>query len=530
MAVVVTVTVESSGGDYTTLSGAESGQQAIRANLVASDEQLDIVCGDLADTTAVTVDGFTCDATRFIRIKAATGDEAEMPWSTSSYRLSVASAPLTLSDTFIRVERIQIETTDTGSNRTVVFSATADIKLIKCHIRTTGTLQHQGVDVRAGGTIVENCFIIGTATASTEGIDDSGGGGGITLRWYNNTVINFAVNYRLDGLPTTVMKNCLGSGSSGNDFTGTGTSNNNASEDTTAPGTDSRVSQTFTFVGASDWHLGAADAGARTYGADLSGDAGWAFSDDFDGVTRVAPWDIGADQVAVVGIAYDAASNSGEQLADDSYTWNHTCTGSNRYLVVGIGMLSLAQTVSSITYNSVAMSFLGAQSSVSGAARVELWGLIAPSTGSNAILVTLTGAINSGGVASSYTGVHQSSPTEAFNSAQATNVGAADATVAVTTVADNDWVVDVVASDDTAITVGTGQTSRNNIAGTVGAVANSDEGPKTPAGAVTMSWTNVGAAATWSIGGIALRPTTASSLNFIPGNTTKFLMLLGLGT
>jgi len=299
---VITVTVESSGGDYTTLSGAESGQQAIRANLVGNTEQLDIVCGDLEDTTTVTVDGFTTDATYFIRIIGSAGDYAEMPWSTGSYRLSVAGAPLTLSDPFTRVERIQIETDDTGSNRTVVFSSgVAGIKLIKCHIRTTGTLQHQGVDVRSDGVIVENCFIIGTGTASTEGLDNSGGSGGITHRWYNNTVINFAVNYRLDGLPTTVMKNCLGHGSSGNDFTGTGTSNNNASQDTTAPGTGSRTSQTFTFVSASDWHLGAADAGARTYGADLSADAGWPFPDDFDGVTRVAPWDIGAGQVVATG-------------------------------------------------------------------------------------------------------------------------------------------------------------------------------------------------------------------------------------
>lgn len=215
---------------------------------------------------------------------------------------------------------------------------------------------------------------------------------------------------------------------------------------------------------------------------------------------------------AVAGIAFDAASNSGYQAASSSYSWSHTCTGSNRYLTVGISMLSLAQTVTGITYNSVSLSLLGVRASVSGAARVELWGLVAPATGSNTIAVTLSGAIASAGNASSYTGVHQTSPTEAFNSAQATNVGAADATVDVTTVADNAWAVDIVCTDDTAITVGAGQTQTGNVTGAGGSGAMSYEGPKTPAGVITMSWTDVAGLATWAIGSIALRPVAGVDL------------------
>lgn len=237
---------------------------------------------------------------------------------------------------------------------------------------------------------------------------------------------------------------------------------------------------------------------------------------------------MGTEVAVSSGIAFDAASNSTYQAASSSYSWSHTCTGANRYLVVGVGMLSVAQSVSSITYNSVALTLLGVQSSLTGAARVELWGLVAPATGSNTIAVTLTGAIASAGAAASYTGVHQSFSTEGFNSAQATNVGAADATVNVTTVADNDWVVDIVATDDTAITVGAGQTSRNNVTGAGGSAADSDEGPKTPAGSVTMSWTNIAALATWSIGAIALRPIAASGLSSARINNS--LMMMGIGT
>lgn len=267
------------------------------------------------------------------------------------------------------------------------------------------------------------------------------------------------------------------------------------------------------------------------FGSDVCG----IYSYDTIGTADVsAGWTQTADDACAIAIAisevantisHDADSNSGYQAASSGYNWNHTCAGSNRYLSVGIGMLSLAQTVTAMTYNSVAMTFLGSQNSVTGAARIELWGLIAPATGTNSIAVTLSGSIASAGVASSYTNVHQTSPTEGFNSAQATNVGAADATVNVTTVADNDWCVDIVATDDTAITVGAGQTSAGNVTGLGGSAAMSYEGPKTPAGSVTMSWTNVAALATWSIGSIALRNIAASTL----GGTSSKFALLGVG-
>lgn len=225
-------------------------------------------------------------------------------------------------------------------------------------------------------------------------------------------------------------------------------------------------------------------------------------------------------------IMFDAASNSGYQATASSYNWAHvTSTGNNRYLIVGVSLLSVAgSSVTSITYNSVAMTFLGAIASVTGAVRSELWGIVAPATGSNNIAVTLSAGLISAACAISFTGVHQTSPVEGFNSASATNVGAADATVGVVTVATNDWVVDQVATDDTAITVGAGQTSRNNVTGAGGSGADSTE-PATSPATVTMSWTNVGALATWSTVAIALRDINASTLGSVMGfmtTNTKF--------
>lgn len=220
-----------------------------------------------------------------------------------------------------------------------------------------------------------------------------------------------------------------------------------------------------------------------------------------------AKWFLGT-----AGVAFDAASNSTYQTAQSSYSWSHTCTGANRFLAVDIELLSVpGTTVSSITYNGVALAFIGAKSTVSGAGRVECWGLAAPASGSNTIAVTLSAAVGSAGTAVSYTGVHQTVPTEAFNSAQATNVGAADATVTVTSVADNCVIHAACATDDTSITAG--NTARNNVTGALGSGADEDTGPITPATATAMSYTGVGALQTWAIAGYAIRPTTAAGGN-----------------
>lgn len=229
-------------------------------------------------------------------------------------------------------------------------------------------------------------------------------------------------------------------------------------------------------------------------------------------------WSFGAP--VTTGIVYDTSSNSGFQTLSSSYSWSHTCTGANRFLAVDIELLSVAQTVSGITYNGVALSLIGARTTVSSVGRVECWGLIAPATGSNTIAVTLTGAVASAGTAVSYANVNQTTATEAFNSAQATNVGAADATVAITTVTDNDWVHAACVSNDTSITAG--QTSRNNVTDSAGTGADEDTNAAvSPAGVQTMSYTGIGAGQTWAIAGYGIRPVSASgayTLNAAPGS------------
>jgi hypothetical protein len=107
-----------------------------------------------------------------------------------------------------------------------------------------------------------------------------------------------------------------------------------------------------------------------------------------------------------MAVTFDAATNAGSVL-----TFNHTCTGTNRYLVVCVLFASATITVTGVTYNTVAMASIGTQIA-SNNNRVTLFGLVAPATGTNSVAITLSGA--SPGMANgamSFTGADQTQTT-----------------------------------------------------------------------------------------------------------------------
>ena len=210
-------------------------------------------------------------------------------------------------------------------------------------------------------------------------------------------------------------------------------------------------------------------------------------------------------------IAFDAGSNSGAQGTASSYSWSHTCTGSDLVLVVGVSIRHNTVTVTGITYNGIALTQIRTDGRTS-LTYSEIWFLKAPATGSNTIAVTLSGGPTrsiSGAV--SLTGVDQTTPNDADNGATGSST---TPSASVTTVADNAWIVDVVAvrtGSSETITVGSGQTQRWNVLdGANGLRAGgSHEGPVTPAGATTMDWT-ISASKAWALSAAAFKPVAAA--------------------
>lgn len=204
-------------------------------------------------------------------------------------------------------------------------------------------------------------------------------------------------------------------------------------------------------------------------------------------------------------VLLDVKSDSGFQVLQTTYTWNHTCSGSNRFLIVTIALFSTGS-VSTLTYNSVSLTRI---SSISNSGiTTEVWGLINPTIGTNTISVTLSGSLTSVGEASSWVNVNQTTATE--GTATGTGSGPSDASVAITSTADRCVPYMALCTNDVAVTAN--QTPINNKTDSVtGSGADEYSGLITPAGGTTMSFTGIDSLKSWSAVAFFIRPTFAAA-------------------
>jgi hypothetical protein len=223
---------------------------------------------------------------------------------------------------------------------------------------------------------------------------------------------------------------------------------------------------------------------------------------------------------AAFGVQVDSASSG--QTQRTSMTISHTTSGSNRLMLVGVALNNnQSETVSSVTYNGLALTLVGTAASTTNT-RVEIWRRIAPSTGTNDVVITFSGNLRYGARAGvmTFTGAHQTTPLGTFAGANGNTVG--PATVNVTSAA-TDLVFDTVgcAANDTAtlcgsLTVGAGQTQRWNLfaldAGSTGEQTRAAGSTEPGAASVTMSWAIAPVTAVpWAIGAVPIKPSGASA-------------------
>ncbi len=138
-------------------------------------------------------------------------------------------------------------------------------------------------------------------------------------------------------------------------------------------------------------------------------------------------------------IAFDAITKSFAS-ANTSFTISHTCTGSNRYLLVCINTDNVEDTniVTSVTYAGVSMTKIGAYADSGSLLTLTIWALIAPATGANNVVITQSSSKAIVYSFVSYTGCNQTAqPTTSDN----IKVTATTTLPLLTTkVAGNDWV------------------------------------------------------------------------------------------
>lgn len=216
-----------------------------------------------------------------------------------------------------------------------------------------------------------------------------------------------------------------------------------------------------------------------------------------------------------MAVAVDAVSSSGGGSAS-SFSWAHTCSGSDRLLMLGIAWYDSIDTISSVTYNSVAMTIVPSSSKSIGQYTVVLYYLINPASGSNTVAVTFSGGVfDFGGGAVSFTGADQTTPLGTAATASGTST---TPSVAVTS-ASGEIVLDtLIITHSGTLTVDGSQTQRwNATGGGYTKYAGSTEGG---AASTTMSWSN-STSQDWAITGVAVKPVSA--------NTVRQLCLIGVG-
>jgi hypothetical protein len=278
MATVITKTIKPSGGDYTSLSNWEAGEQA---NLVALNEIAVAECYSMTDTTKVNINGWTTGANNYIEIYTPLSERHKGVWDDSKYILSIASAysyGLILNVSNIYIEGLQISITGDFSYEGGIGceDSTGFYKISKNIIRgvlSSGVESCFAISTTSGAYIWNN-IIYGwkEVTGNINGVFLTNGPGYA----YNNTIVNcFDGAYNPYGGGITLVNNIFSSCTNDVDDTSyasvtatyCSTTNDNT-KGLTPSGTGNRFSQSFAFVnpGSNNYQLAQNDTGAKGWG------------------------------------------------------------------------------------------------------------------------------------------------------------------------------------------------------------------------------------------------------------------------
>lgn len=204
--------------------------------------------------------------------------------------------------------------------------------------------------------------------------------------------------------------------------------------------------------------------------------------------TNGAPMEMGVFGTPYVfAIAIDATTAVSATNSVSTKSFSHTCTGSDRILWGALGCST--STLSSSTYNSVSLtraSQVNLQSSWA-----ELWYLVAPSTGSNTLVINTAGSNSITGGVFSFTGASQTGVPDATHNDSAQTGSVTSYSHSITTIADNCMVVmSGRANGGASLTAGTNTTVSQPEVAAMGMFMARTTNPITPAGSATLAMTS----------------------------------------
>lgn len=225
-----------------------------------------------------------------------------------------------------------------------------------------------------------------------------------------------------------------------------------------------------------------------------------------------------------------SVANSGAGEINATFTWNHTVSGLNNYLFIGVAFRTDAsQTVSAVTWNTTeTMVFIGGVSN--GSTRSELWGLVNPTTGAHAVLVTFsaaTAAVVAGG--SSWNGADQTGTTNAATIGTAVTASATNSSVSNTaSSAAGEIVQDAIAVSSLVSVSSCGQSQDWLDIDAGGQTRRGAGSHANGAASVNMNWT-LSASGAWASVAVPLKPAAASN-DIPPGLGSVVAMSINMQT
>lgn len=332
------------GYNYDSLYDWEAGEQA---NIDVSNTIAVAKCrstGGTADTTAVIIDGWTTSATDYIKIWTDTSESYRHngTWQTGNkYRFEWTPSGGTqygidILEPYVRIFGIQFKEISAYGSNVCVWARATEVYIKDCLL--LGSLSDVS-DGRAVGLaqntinvyLINNIFLDWiNSTYDCRGVRISSALSSINLAIYNCTFSNCQLGISLGSATGRKIINNIFTGNTA-DVVGTcaagsgynATTNAAIGYTVTGGATADRVSQTFSFVGAADFHLQSSDEGALSYGLNLYNDASYPFQDDIDGQDRggaAASWDIGADEF-VVTIEQEGFRFRNDDGSETTATW-----------------------------------------------------------------------------------------------------------------------------------------------------------------------------------------------------------------
>jgi hypothetical protein len=309
-----TVTVKGGGaGDYTSLASAEAGEQA---DLVSLDRLLVIECYASAagDSSQVTINGWTTDSTRYIRIVSPAGERHAGAWDGAKYHLTLSTTGspggcITVREDYTRIEYLQVRNTNgsPGVFDLCIYNEAGGLRIDGCILR--GGYYGTSLEAHAILNHARNTVMYGAAQAGLRIVAASGN----PTEADNCTCIGAVYGVEPSSIVTyAILKNVyahggtkgiFGQGQDGgfvtkvNCMTSDTTATNNGGGGGATNCTNSVAHSTANFTnvtsGSEDYRLPSGSA-LIDAGVDLSG----TFTNDVDGTVRPqnSIFDVGADE------------------------------------------------------------------------------------------------------------------------------------------------------------------------------------------------------------------------------------------